>query len=311
MDELFKLIGLGTPFIYAVATYTFFHWLDANASDQAKAAITRLLEFNQYDNAKVARAILEVFDRVYTRPLFTWHAFSRSAFITTSVAVIFFFESGLYLLTLRPGTDATYVSFVASIVFSLLLNVIMDFGSLLAIRQWLISLSNRPLIALLTGSLIGVIILSVGFLVRFLCALFIMTIVYAFEVYTFALERSFWLHEFFQERFFERTYLMIPATIVFAWLPLFGISLLLIRLFNLLSPVVSKLQWAIKGGPDHPLIAVGYVAAAIVFVIAVVWRILLPAPEPSHATQSRGAVRVLAMPVSEEFLGLNYAPKIS
>jgi hypothetical protein len=29
MDELFKLLGFGTPVIYAGATYALFHWLAA------------------------------------------------------------------------------------------------------------------------------------------------------------------------------------------------------------------------------------------------------------------------------------------
>jgi hypothetical protein len=44
MDELLKLLGFGTPFIYAATTYGLFHWLDANASDEGKAAISHLLK---------------------------------------------------------------------------------------------------------------------------------------------------------------------------------------------------------------------------------------------------------------------------
>jgi hypothetical protein len=62
---------------------------------------------------------------------------------------------------------------------------------------------------------------------------------------------------------------------VFAWMPILGISLLYIRLFNLLTPIVSKVQWALKGGKEHPLIAVGYVAGGIVFLIVIAWRLSL------------------------------------
>jgi hypothetical protein len=63
--------------------------------------------------------------------------------------------------------------------------------------------------------------------------------------------------------------------IVFAWLPLFSLSLMLIRLHNLLSPVVDKMQWFLKDGKDHPIIAVGYISGIIVFIIAAAWMYLL------------------------------------
>ena len=40
MEELLKLLGLTTPFIWAAA-YGLFHWLDENASDKAKALPAR------------------------------------------------------------------------------------------------------------------------------------------------------------------------------------------------------------------------------------------------------------------------------
>jgi hypothetical protein len=32
LTEMLKLLGFTTPFIYAVTTYGFFHWLDKKAS---------------------------------------------------------------------------------------------------------------------------------------------------------------------------------------------------------------------------------------------------------------------------------------
>jgi hypothetical protein len=68
--EVLKLLGFTTPFIYAAATYGFFRWLDKKASGPAKKAISGWLVPRQYDRTGIASAILELFDRVYTQPLF-------------------------------------------------------------------------------------------------------------------------------------------------------------------------------------------------------------------------------------------------
>jgi hypothetical protein len=38
--RLLDHLGYATPLLYAAAAYGVFHWLDENASDEAKAAIT-------------------------------------------------------------------------------------------------------------------------------------------------------------------------------------------------------------------------------------------------------------------------------
>ena len=40
LTEVLKLLGLTTPFIYAAASYRFFHWLDQKASGPAKEAFS-------------------------------------------------------------------------------------------------------------------------------------------------------------------------------------------------------------------------------------------------------------------------------
>ena len=89
MDELFKLLGFSTPFIYAAATYALFHWLDANASDEGKAAISRLLDLKDYDSKQVSAAFVEVFDRLYSSPLLDTRAFLRSSVITLAMSGVF------------------------------------------------------------------------------------------------------------------------------------------------------------------------------------------------------------------------------
>jgi hypothetical protein len=40
VSEALKLLGFSTPFIYALATYGLFHYLDRKASAKAKQAIS-------------------------------------------------------------------------------------------------------------------------------------------------------------------------------------------------------------------------------------------------------------------------------
>jgi hypothetical protein len=75
IDDLIKVLGFGTPLVYAAGTYGLFLWLDRNASDEAKAALSGFLQAKDYDRARVSSAIVQVFDRLYTRPLMHYRAF--------------------------------------------------------------------------------------------------------------------------------------------------------------------------------------------------------------------------------------------
>ena len=63
--------------------------------------------------------------------------------------------------------------------------------------------------------------------------------------------------------------LSLPAMAVFLWLALFAFGILVVRVPAGLSWAVGKAQWVLKDGTEHGLKAVGYVAAIIVFAIAV------------------------------------------
>jgi hypothetical protein len=59
-QEALKLLGLSTPFIYAAATYGFFHFLDKKASGQAKKAISEWLGPIEVNAGDLARALISV-----------------------------------------------------------------------------------------------------------------------------------------------------------------------------------------------------------------------------------------------------------
>jgi len=92
MEKLLEHLGYGTPFIYAAAVYGLFYWLDENLSVAAKAALAGRMKFKDADNKQVAAAIVEVFDRIYTRTLLSWRAFLRSFLFTFLVTVAYVYE---------------------------------------------------------------------------------------------------------------------------------------------------------------------------------------------------------------------------
>jgi hypothetical protein len=69
----------------------------------------------------------------------------------------------------------------------------------------------------------------------------------------------------------------LPAMAVFVWLPLFALGIVIARLLTPLSWIVGRAQWFLKEGNEHPLKAIGYVAAVVVFLGAVAGRAVFSA----------------------------------
>jgi hypothetical protein len=95
VEEIGKLLdhlGYATPLLYAAAAYGLFHWLDENVSDEAKAALAGAMKLKETDSKQVAAALVTVFDKIYTRPIFAWRAFFRSALFTLVVTIIYTYE---------------------------------------------------------------------------------------------------------------------------------------------------------------------------------------------------------------------------
>ena len=60
--------------------------------------------------------------------------------------------------------------------------------------------------------------------------------------------------------------MIFSALAIHLWLPLLGVGILFLRVINWLLWGVTKMQWFLKQGHLHPLDAIGYVAAVLVFV---------------------------------------------
>ena len=97
LTDVLKDLGVSpTPLIYAAAVYGLFLYLDNEASDPAKNAFVSWFKPLPYDKRAVADAVVEMFDRLYTRPLLGWRAFLRSTLFSVVLALVFSI-SGVYL----------------------------------------------------------------------------------------------------------------------------------------------------------------------------------------------------------------------
>ena len=274
LAEVLKALGFATPFIYAYATYRFFHWLDTKASGPAKKAISGWLQPKEYDKAAIAAAILEILDRVYTRPLLAWRAFLRSALITITISTILIYEfhglseyddfsvsdvlgsfAGLYDYR-RIRIRLTYL------LISIALNVLLDYAALFVIKQWLFKATLSPVKALLVGPVFGLTLVASFIAVRDVAGLFLL---HRGRISLDLIE--LWLVSNLGNLPYRA--LTLSALAVHLWLPFFALCVGLLKGLNYVLLATKQVQWFIKQGRQHPLDALGLVAAPLVFLIAV------------------------------------------
>jgi hypothetical protein len=135
MASFAELIGLGTPFVFAGATYGLFHWLDDKASEEAKAAIVGWFRPFAYDRSAIAAAFLELFDNVYGRPLLSWRSFARSSVITVTLTIVY---AALYTTMFGGyGVYTTATPLLVALPLTLIFNILTDYVSLFVVRRLL------------------------------------------------------------------------------------------------------------------------------------------------------------------------------
>lgn len=260
MEKLLEHLGYATPFIYAAAAYGLFAWLDENLSDAAKTALAATMKIGPYDEKHLASALVEIFDRIYTYPLLRWSAFLRSTAYTAVVTIVYAYETGSWIRVAHWDFLFSYFG----VVF--LTNALSDYVSLFAIRRWLVSSAVGPVLALSLGTLFALLIVYLGVWIRDMHEIYL--IQWRLDWRMIVLAAVNWPAVF-------RT--ALPAIIVFAWIPLLALGLLSIRLVPMLMWTVAKAQWTLKEGEEHPLRAVGCVAAVIVFALAAIWQVIFKA----------------------------------
>jgi len=230
MEELAKQLGYNTaPFIYAGMAYGLFHWLDENASDEAKAALARTMRFKDYMNEQVASALVEVFDRIYTYPLLRWRAFCRSLLFTTVVSAIFLFEV-LRPAVMRINQDigTNWALWLVIFLALLLFNAFSDYLSLFVIRPLLVRSGTKPVIGLALGAMSGTAIVIASNALR-------IALVSGHGVFVVSLIEFVQFVMPWGPDVLLRLIYAWPALAVFVWLPLFALGILIVRLLTPLS----------------------------------------------------------------------------
>jgi hypothetical protein len=276
-----QLLGFTTPFVYAAATYFFFHWLDKKASGAAKATLSRWLERRKSSVYAVGPAFVELFDRVYTRPLLGPVAFLRSAAITVIITFVVVYELG-------PTDDPTdWLRFFAGGWIGLFLalagNIISDYSSLFIVRWFLTNESTAPIIRAVLGPTLG--ILAVALVQSVANVMFVSSwffnssnvdIPNLFDVISTGIGLfmlPFLVNVDDGSGLFWRAW-YFSSILVHFWLPLLALCAYLARLIPYLFHAVSFAQWFIKRGRDHPLDAIGLIASVVVFAIISTLRVV-------------------------------------
>jgi hypothetical protein len=281
MTKLLELLGLSTPVLYAAATYGLFHFLDRRASPQAKAAINKWFKTTGHNKADVSNAVLELFDRIYERPLWSVRSLLRSA--TLSAAVTSLFTFGLLLEERASPLELLHPYFAVA----LLTIILSDYASLFVVRKFLSISQTRPMWSLVWGAMAGMIVVVIFYVVRAMLILastkpadvsFVDVILWASHWEAFK-TFSAGIFEFIVDMMDAlwrnpKNVLILPALAVHLWLPLIGIGVAITRIINSFAWSVNKMQWFLKQGRSHPLQAIGYVAATVVFVATTIISIL-------------------------------------
>jgi hypothetical protein len=269
--EFFDLLGLGVPFYLAAATYAVFAWLDSNASDDATKVISSWLHGRSHNESDLGNLLLKAFDRVYTRPVYAFRAFRRSAVISTVIWLLIFYipfaveaippQAQLASsLILKPG-PAHFKS-----ISLLISTVLSDYMSLSSVRRVLVWRRSHPIRASLSATIKGA---AVTFATFTLFIMMTLLLAYSTDPQLFTNLVHGTPHPAPFEVIKSMLVLLIliirPALVIYLWLPLFALSSLLLRMVFWIFRAVEKAQWFLKQGDEHPLKAIGIVATIIVF----------------------------------------------
>ncbi len=256
MDDLLKLLGLGTPFAYAAATYKFFDVADQRISREAKAIISGWIQSFRYDTAYIAWAIQELFARVYGYPFLSWRTLVGWPPIVQAVLI---FELDKEIV----GLSAKYRVVGAMWILQILVNIACDYFSIFAISLWLGIAGRRPIFALFGGLFVGVAV------IKLLYVLLGLAYTTDFNIQPHGNKE---LEDILQNRV-PSVVVTLAAFAIHLWLPLLAVSLMVARFLSWFARATKWTQWFVEGGKDHPVQSVGYVASAIVFCmsIAVHW----------------------------------------
>jgi hypothetical protein len=271
MASVPELVGLSTPVVFAGATYSLFHWIDKNASGEAKAAITGWFKPLKYDRTALASALLELFDRIYGRPLLSLRSLVRSSVISMTLTLIYWIFFTDLISDVKRLRPQNYV-FLYYIPVPLIFNAAADYISLFLVRRWLQIKEHSQFFIITTGALAGISVVLSLYIAREVLATSVMGRHLGMsETEALSTILTYWKDVISDlSRGDTSTFhplLILPALATHFWLLLLAAAVASVKAANYFLWSVGKMQWFLKEGHKHPLDALGYVAATLVFVV--------------------------------------------
>jgi hypothetical protein len=274
--------AVGRPLFVATTlaylTYKLFDWFDRKeASTPRKRAISAWLKGEPYKQLDLKSAVLGAFDRLYGSPLLSITGFFRASF------VLFIIYGGFQCVRLLASEEARnhFANLAASSLAVLVLSylsyfivfITSDYISLVIVRHCFLTCFEKPLISLSVNFILGTAIIIVSSMVLWLVT-YGVDVIYQTSDYHNMAVLQFLGHEliliFYHPEYFTG---VMPAFLAHVWLLLlFGA--VGVRLIFWFFHAVAGVQWLIKRGDEHPITAIGMVAAVLVFAVAFAWQLL-------------------------------------
>jgi len=254
------------PVVYASLVWGLFWYLDRQASAQANKAISAWIRNKIVDRRDIQKIAVELFDSLYTVPLWGWRAMVRVALLSAILGVVAAYQFYPYAFIFIRNSEIR-----STVLAQIATNAVADYISLFLIRRWL-TVEVSVFFALLTAPVVG--------------ALVVIALYSIYDVSRFSLETWTFHFSYFVDNIIwwfgrinlpltMRAALTLPAMAVHLWLPLFAVAVMLVRTFNLGVAATRKMQWFLKGGAQRPLRAIGFVAAAVTAIVTIAARFLL------------------------------------
>jgi hypothetical protein len=267
LEKAFDALGLAAEFGPAAATYIIFLWLDRKSSDEARASIATWTRGDAHRAGDLTYAIVSIFDRIYSHPIFSFRVFRRSMLITTVTFLIYFLLLPLMLVRTLNWKDlndfvssfssANWLS--AAVAALYIANVLSDYLSLFIVRRCLVFAGQHLIASLSLATLSG--LATVVVLFAFWVALASTVFPFIYHA-TFLKEMESFLADAPSRVWQEAR----PALIVQMWLPLLAVGVLSLRVLQVFLYAVGRAQWFLRGGSNHPIEAAGLIAAILVFM---------------------------------------------
>jgi hypothetical protein len=146
-------------------------------------------------------------------------------------------------------------------------NIASDLLSIFMVRYWLRISGQTPILAMSGAILVGAPVILMIYNLR------IALLTWWFTPRT--LPPVFYLDTPFGDVTFRQIMMILPALAMYVWMPVLAFSLFFAKALVWVAAAAHWMQWFIKQGRNHPLEAIGYIAAVGVFVIVSLLRLLI------------------------------------